>query len=205
MSTVPIPFYTPEQYLERERRAQTKSQYYRGEIFAMSGASKEHLRIAGDLYVYLTLALRDRPCEVFNSDLRVKVQDSGLYTYPDLTIVCGEPKFEDKEVDTLLNPLVLIEVLSESTESYDRGAKATQYRKLPTLRELVLVSSMGVQVEHYHRRDADDQWAFWETTDRSATLSLASVGVTVPLEEIYRRVEFVAAVAPPVTDETGTP
>lgn len=202
MSTVPIRTYTPAEYLERERQARTKSQYYRGEIFAMSGASREHLRIAGDLFVYLSNALRDRPCEVFNSDLRVKVQDSGLYTYPDLTIVCGEPQFEDKNVDTLVNPLVLIEVLSESTESYDRGAKSSQYRKLPTLRELVLVSSMGVQVEHYHRRD-DDQWGFWETTDCTASLSLASVGIAVPLAEIYRRVEFSPAAAPPVTEETG--
>lgn len=205
MSTVPIPFYTPEQYLERERAAQTRSQYYRGEIFAMAGASREQNLLVANLLRSIGNELIDRPCELYPSDMRVKVQDSGLYTYPDAVIVCGEPKFEDEHIDTLLNPLVLIEVLSESTESYDRGAKAAQYRKLPTLRELVLVSSMGVQVEHYHRRDADDQWAFWETTDRSASLSLASVGVTVPLEEIYRRVEFAAAAVPPVVDETGTP
>ncbi|MDP1796792.1 MAG: Uma2 family endonuclease [Planctomycetaceae bacterium] len=202
MSTVPIPTYTPEQYLERERRAQTKSQYYRGEIFAMSGASREHILIAGNLHAALHNALRDRPCEVYTSDLRVKVQQSGLYTYPDVTVACGEPKFEDKHVDTLLNPLVLIEVLSESTEAYDRGAKSAQYRKLPSLRELVLVSSTGIQVEHYHRGE-DGQWGFWETSDKTASLALTSVDITVPLEEIYRRVEFPPV--SPATSETGTP
>jgi Uma2 family endonuclease len=195
MSTVPVRRYTPEEYLERERGAAYKSQYYRGDIFAMSGASREHLRIAGDLFVFLSNALRGRPCEVFNSDLRVKVQESGLYTYPDLTIVCGESQFEDKQVDTLLNPLVLIEVLSESTEAYDRGAKAAQYRKLPSLRELLLVSSMGVQLEHYSRTE-EGSWSFWESTDRAAAVRLTSVGVTVPIEEIYRRVEFLPPVAP---------
>lgn len=189
MSTVPVRRYTPEEYLERERSAAYKSQYYRGDIFAMSGASREHLRIAGDLFVYLSNALRDRPCEVFNSDLRVNVQESGLYTYPDLTVVCSEPHFEDRHVDTLLNPLILVEVLSSSTEAYDRGAKASQYRKIPSLRELVLIASESLHVERYHREE-DGEWRLWESTDRAAALPLVSIGLEVPLAEIYRRVEF---------------
>ncbi|HET6422831.1 MAG TPA: Uma2 family endonuclease [Planctomycetaceae bacterium] len=192
MSTVPVRFYTPEEYLERERRAVTKSQYFRGEIYAMSGASREHILIAGNFLAALHTALRDRPCEVYNSDMRVKVQASGLYTYPDLSVVCGEPRFDDSHVDTLLNPLVLVEVISPSTEAYDRGAKANQYRQLASLRELVLVASESLHVERHHRGE-DGEWRIWEANDRTAKLPLSSLGVEIPLEEIYRRIEF----APP--------
>lgn len=130
--------YTPEQYLERERSATYKSQYYRGEIFAMSGASREHNLVVANLLRTIGNQLLDRPCELYPSDMRVKVQDSGLYTYPDAVIVCGKPQFEDRHIDTLLNPLVLFEVLSESTEAYDRGAMSAQYRRLSPLRSWCL-------------------------------------------------------------------
>lgn len=191
MSTVPIRRYSAEEYLARERQAPTKSEFYQGEIFAMSGASHEHNLIVGNLLRLLGNALLDRPCEVYPSDMRVKVQASGLYTYPDVTIVCSAPQFEDPFVDTLLNPLVLVEVLSESTEGYDRGAKAAQYRQLPSLRQLVLVDSNAVQVECFRRAD-QDQWALWETANRDAPLHLSAVDLTIPVAEIYRRVEFEA-------------
>lgn len=189
MSTVPVRGYTPEEYLERERGAAYKSQYYRGDIFAMSGASREHNLIVANLVRVIGDKLLERPCEVYPSDMRVKVQSSGLYTYPDVTIVCGEPQFEDRHVDTLLNPLVLFEVISPSTEAYDRGAKSKQYRQLSSLQELVLIASESLHVERYHRSE-DGEWRLWESTDRAAALPLVSVGIEVPLEEIYRRVEF---------------
>ncbi|MDX1969950.1 MAG: Uma2 family endonuclease [Planctomycetaceae bacterium] len=189
MSTLPIRRYSAEEYLAWERQAPTKSEFYQGEIFAMSGASREHNLIVSNLVATIHAALRDLPCEVYPSDMRVKVQASGLYTYPDVTIVCSEPQFEDPFVDTLLNPLVLVEVLSESTEGYDRGAKAAQYRQLPSLRELVLVDSNAVQVECFRRAD-QDQWALWETANRDASLHLSAVDITIPVAEIYRRVEF---------------
>lgn len=189
MSTVPVRFYTPEEYLERERHAAYKSQYYRGEIYAMSGASREHNLIVTNLVTNLSNALRGRPCEVYPSDMRVKVQPSGLYTYPDVIIVCGKPEFEDRHGDTLLNPLVLFEVISPSTEAYDRGAKSKQYRQLASLQELVLVASESLHVERYHRSD-DGEWRLWESTDRAAALPLNSIGVEISLAEIYRLVEF---------------
>lgn len=191
MSTVPIRRYSAEEYHARERQAPAKSEFRQGEIFAMSGASREHNLIVGILLRLLGNALLDRPCEVYPSDMRVKVQASGLSKYPDVTVVCSEPQFEDPFVDTLLNPLVLVEVLSESTEGYDRGAKAAQYRQLPSLRELVLVDSNAVQVEYFRRAD-QDQWALWETANRDASLHLSAVDITIPVAEIYRRVEFEA-------------
>ncbi len=198
MSTVPVRRYTPEEYLERERAAAYKSQYYRGEIFAMSGASREHNLIVSNLMRVIGNELLDRPCEVYPSDMRVKVQPSGLYTYPDVTIVCGEPQFEDRHGDTLLNPLVLFEVISPSTEAYDRGAKSKQYRQLSSLRELVLVASESLHVERYHRSD-DGEWRLWESTDRAANLALSSVEIGIPLAEIYRRVEFPVPNTEPTT------
>ena len=189
MSTVPVRFYTPEEYLERERKAAYKSQYYRGEIYAMSGASREHNLIVSNLVRVVGNKLLDRPCEVYPSDMRVKVQPSGLYTYPDVIIVCGKPEFEDRHGDTLLNPLVLFEVISPSTEAYDRGAKSKQYRQLASLQELVLVASESLHVERYHRSD-DGEWRLWESTDRAAALPLNSIGVEISLAEIYRLVEF---------------
>ena len=152
MPAMPKPLLTPEEYLARERRAETKSEYLRGEVFAMAGASRAHNLIASNAAGELRQQLRDRPCEVYPSDMRVKVSPSGLYTYPDVTVVCGEPQFEDAEVDTLLNPKVLVEVLSPSTADYDRGGKFTHYRRLPSLQEYVLISQDRPLVEHYVAR-----------------------------------------------------
>ena len=135
MSAVPKPYLTPQEYLARERRAETKSEYLRGGVFAMSGASRNHNLVATNVAAELRQQLRDRDCEVHQSDMRVKISSTGLYTYPDVTVVCGEPEFEDEEVDTLLNPKVIVEVLSPSTADYDRGGKFTHYRRLPSLRE----------------------------------------------------------------------
>ncbi len=189
MTTVPKRLLTPEEYLAKERKAQYKSEYYDGEMFAMLGASREHNLIAGNVNGEARNQLRGRPCEVYQSDMRVKVSRTGLYTYPDVVIVCGEPRFEDAEVDTLLNPTVIFEVLSESTEGYDRGKKSEHYRRISSLREYVLIAQDRCHVERFTRQP-DDRWTLWETDDLQAVLELPSVGCELNLTEIYARVKF---------------
>ena len=140
MSTQPKSFLTPEQYLEIERQAASKSEYWQGEMFAMAGASREHNLLAGNLYVSLHQQLRRRPCEVYQSDMRVWIPATGLYTYPDVVAVCGEPRFTDDHVDTLVNPTFVAEILSPTTEAYDRGRKFEHYRKVESLQEYLLVA-----------------------------------------------------------------
>ncbi len=135
MSQQIIPYVSPEEYLRLERQSEYKSEYLNGEIFAMSGASRKHNLITGNIGSEFNQQLRGKPCEAYISDMRVKVTATGLYTYPDVIVVCGEPKFEDKYVDTLLNPTLLVEVLSPSTERYDRIAKSSYYRTLDSLAE----------------------------------------------------------------------
>lgn len=189
MTSVPKRYLTSEEYLAKERRAEYKSEYFKGEMFAMSGASREHNLIAGNVNAEAHNQLRDRPCEVYQSDMRVKVSRTGLYTYPDVVIVCGQPQFEDAEVDTLLNPTVLFEVLSETTEDYDRGKKFGHYRTLPSLREYVLVSQDKCHVEQFTRQP-DNRWILWETDDLEAVLNLSSVGCKLKLNEVYAKVTF---------------
>lgn len=191
MSTVPKPYLTPEQYLARERAANFKSQFYRGEMFAMAGASREHNLIVGNIVGEIRNSLKSRDCEVYPSDLRVKVSSSGLYTYPDATVVCDDPQFEDDQMDTLTNPTVLFEVLSESTESYDRGNKFSQYRSITSLKEVVLITQDRLSVESFLRQD-DGSWLLRETVSLAESADFASIGVSVPMSEIYRNVEFEA-------------
>src|SRR5271166_5473431 len=141
-----IPRYTPQQYLEMERKADFKSEYCDGYITAMAGASREHNLIAGNVHGEIRSQLKARPCEVYMSDMRLCVSPTGLYTYPDVMALCGEPLFQNDEVKTLLNPTMIVEVLSDSTESYDRGRKFGHYRRLPSLREYVLVAQDEVKV-----------------------------------------------------------
>ena len=191
MSSLAKSYYTPEQYLALERKAEYKNEYINGEIFAMSGASKAHNLIAGHIFVELSTQLRGKPCDIFISDMRVKVHPTGMYTYPDVVVACGEPNFEDKQLDTLTNPTVIIEVLSPSTENYDRGEKFAHYRKLESLRDYVLVAQDKVRVEHYVRsKDVGGQWIFTEISDPDGTLRLASIGCEVALQDVYNRIEF---------------
>ena len=180
---------SPEEYLARERRAEIKSEYHDGEVFAMSGASRAHNLIVTNFVRELSLRLRDRDCEVYPSDMRVKVDPTGLYTYPDVIVVCGEPAFEDEHIDTLLNPTLLIEVLSESTEAYDRGKKFEHYRKLETLQGVVLVTQDEAHAERFTRQP-DGQWLLGEASGLEAALHLASIDVTLPLADIYDKVLF---------------
>ena len=189
MSAVPKPYVTPAEYLALERRAETKSEYYQGEIFAMSGASREHNLIGVNVAGELRQQLRNRDCEVYPSDMRVRVTPTGLYTYPDVVVVCGEPQFEDGELDTLLNPKVLFEILSPSTADYDRGGKFAQYRRLASLAEYVLISQDRPLVEHYVRQP-HDQWLLSEQSGLTDTLVLPSIRCQLALSEIYLKVQL---------------
>ena len=186
MASDPRPRISPEEYLALERQAETKSEYLDGEIFAMTGASRKHNRLSVNLTVALDSQLRDKGCEVYANQMRVKVSVTGLYTYPDVIVVCGEPQFEDAEVDTLLNPTLIIEVLSKSTEDYDRGTKFLHYRALPSLREYILIAQNRIHVEHHLRQN--DAWLLTETDLREDVIELPSVGARLALTEIYDRV-----------------
>jgi Uma2 family endonuclease len=189
-SATAIPRVTPEQYLAMERNADFKSELCNGFIIAMAGGSREHNVISGNLHGEIRSQLKGRPCEVYTSDMRVRVSMAGLFTYPNVVAVCGEPRFLDGRSDTLLNPPVIVEVLSASTESYDRGEKFMHYRRLESLREYVLVAQDKVLVERYTRQG--DEWLLTEFRHVDQTLQLASIGCAVQLREIYSRIEFPA-------------
>jgi len=179
---------TEEQYLEYDRAAEFRSEFLDGEIVAMSGGSRRHSRLKMNLHGLVYAALRDTSCEAFNSDLRVRAS-SRLYTYPDLTIVCGKPMPSDDRQDILLNPTVIFEVLSPSTESYDRGLKLQSYRSIDSLQDYILVAQDQVRVEQYTRGEANT-WTFRDYQGADATLAITSIGVSLPLAGIYERVEF---------------
>lgn len=180
---------SPEEYLATERRAETKSEYLDGEVFAMTGVTRRHSLVTTNLVRELSQKLIDRPCEVHANDLRVLIPATGLYTYPDVTVVCGEPRFEDHEVDTLLNPILIVEVLSPTTEAYDRGKKFEHYGTIESLAEYVLVSQAAPRVEQFVRQDGG-HWLFTATSGLDAKVLLPSIGCEVALAEIYHKVPF---------------
>jgi Uma2 family endonuclease len=185
------PRCTPAEYLARERAAATKSELINGHVYAMAGASRRHNVIVLNLAAEIRARLRGRPCEAYANDMRVKVARTELYTYPDVAALCGEPVFEDEVVDTLLNPSVIIEVLSDSTEKYDRGEKFAHYRRLDSLEEYILVAQDVCRVEHYARHG--DSWVLTEVSDPAATLRISSIDCSVPLADIYERVDVESA------------
>jgi Uma2 family endonuclease len=183
---------TAQQYLEIERRAEYKSEFLNGEMFAMSGASRAHNLIATNVTRELSGQLRGRPCETYAGDMRVKVSETGLYTYPDVLVVCGEAEFEDAHVDTLLNPTVIVEVLSPSTEAYDRGEKFAQFRNLASLREYVLIAQDRPRIERFRRSEGHD-WLFSSVDGLEETAHLTAIGCDLALADVYERVQFPAA------------
>ena len=180
--------FTPQEYLTLERKSETRNEYYNGEIFAMSGASREHNLIAGNLFRDIGNQLEDRPCETYMNDMRVWIEATGLYSYPDVVVVCSEPRFQDREVDTLLNPTVIVEVLSPTTAAYDRGDKFRHYRRIDLLREFVLISQDRMMVERYTRRGND--WVLSDLTDPDQVLKLESIDCQIPLNRIYAKITF---------------
>jgi len=174
------------EYLTLERKSEIRSEYLDGDMVAMSGGSREHNLIVTNIVGELRTKLKGRPCEVYPSNMRVKVSATGLYTYPDVVVVCGEPQFEDASVDTLMNPTVAVEVLSDSTESYDRGAKFGHYRKVASLIEYLLVSQRECKIEQYIRQP-EGQWLRSQVTSHSGKIELPSIGCSLDLSEIYDR------------------
>ena len=179
---------TAEEYLAIERETEFRSEYLKGEMFAMPATNRVHNLITGNLCGELTRQFKCRTEEVYATNMRVRIP-SGLYTYPDVVVVCGSPKFDDDHVDTLLNPLVLIEVLSESTADYDRGTKFKHYRQITSLREYVLVDQEAAQLEHFALGD-DGKWSLTEIVGLDQVLKLNSIECQIPLSEIYRKVTF---------------
>jgi Uma2 family endonuclease len=189
MSTVPVRTYTPAEYLALERASETKHEYFRGEIFARAGAKFAHNRIGFNLIGVFHSLFKDRPCVALSSDMRVKCP-TGLYTYPDVSVVCGTPELEDDGQDTLLNPQVIIEVLSPSTEAYDRGKKFEHYRTLSSLREYVLIAQDHASVERFVRPQDAGPWTWTVQNDLQDMLELATVDCRIFLADIYQGVAF---------------
>lgn len=189
VSTQPKPRLTPEQYLAIERAAERKSDYFRGEMFAMASGTAAHNLIVTNILAELRQQLKSKPCRVFPSDMRVLVRASGLYTYPDIAVVCGEPRYLDQRQDTLLNPILIVEVLSPSTEAYDRGRKFEQYRSIDTLVEYMMVSPDRVAVDLFARQ-SDEKWVLTGRTGQEEGLDLQSVGCRLALREVYDKVEL---------------
>lgn len=186
MSSMPTPRFTPEQYLEMERKADYKSEYLRGEIFAMAGASYEHNLVVANVLGELRAALRGGPCRAVANDLRVQVASSTLYTYPDVVVICGQPQFADAALDTLLNPSVIVEVLSPSTELFNRGEKWAYYQRLASLTDYVLVAQDKARVEHYARQGA--QWILTVAEGVASKITPEAVGCALTLAGIYENI-----------------
>ncbi len=189
MSTLSKTHLTPEEYLEIERKAEFKSEYCEGKMFAMAGASLAHTLVAGNAFETLRQQLRPRGCQVVAADLRVRVGSTGLYTYPDLVAYCGEPQLLDQHMDTLLNPTLIVEVLSPSTEIYDRTRKWEQYQSIDALREYLLISSDRVHVDLFTRQP-NGRWQVSSASRLEDTLELASVGCTLRVCDLYDKVEL---------------
>ena len=180
---------TSEEYLAAERQADRKHEYLDGEVFAMSGASFAHVSIVANLTGHLFSRLQGSPCRAFSSDLRIKVSRTGLYTYPDVVVVCGDPQFDDEHNDTLLNPRLIAEVLSPSTETYDRGKKFAHYRTLESLAEYLLIAQDQVRVEQYIRQTSGD-WLLHEATQVTETIRLPSIESELALADAYDKIQF---------------
>ena len=195
MSTVPNSLMTEEQYLAFERASETRHEFWRGEIFAMAGATENHNLASGNLFVAVQVALRDRPCRAYTLDMRVFAPRSRSYMYPDIVVACPPIEFQDDKRDTLLNPQIVVEVLSPSTSSYDRGQKFDLYLQSESLQQYVLVNQDEPRVMSYIRQPDGIGWLMTPLEGLNAVLDFPTLGVRVPLSEIYRNVEF----PPPLT------
>ena len=185
------PYISAQTYLKQERLAEAKSEYLNGEVFAMAGASRKHNQITSNLVVSLGSQLSGRDCSVYTSDMKVRTdaRDADKYSYPDVVVACDDEQFEDEEEDVLLNPRMIIEVLSKSTEAYDRGLKFFHYQLIPSLQDYLLVTQHYCRVEHYQRRD-DIQWVYSEFHAMTDELELSSLGCHLKVADVYHRVKL---------------
>jgi Uma2 family endonuclease len=179
--------YTVEEYLTRERQATEKSEFFNGEIIDMAGATRNHNRIRDNINGRIITHLETGPCQSFSSDMRVNLPATGLFAYPDIVIVCGEPDLLPGEFDNLLNPVVLLEVLSEGTEDYDRGRKFLRYRSIPSFREYVLVNAQAIDVEVWRKNDADQWTLTGQINDLGGHFTIQAIDLTISLATAYAR------------------
>jgi Uma2 family endonuclease len=187
MATQPKHFLTPEEYLERERLAETRSEYHRGEVFAMAGANQEH--IVANLVGSLGTSLRRSECRVYFRNMRLLVPETGLYTYPDVMVVRGKPILTDTNSDVLTNPVLIVEVLSELTKDYDLGGKFHQYMRIPSLQEYLTVSQTEMMIDQHIRQD-DNSWVVRELVPAHGKVSIQCLGVELDFADVYERVEM---------------
>jgi Uma2 family endonuclease len=195
VSTQPKRFLTPEEYLEIEDKAEYKSEYYAGEMFAMAGGSDQHSLIAAEALYLLRIQFRGRPCRVYTSDMRIRVGKTGLYTYPDVSAVCGPSQLEGGHNQTLLNPNLIVEVLSPSTEAYDRGRKFEHYRTIPSLTQYLLIASDRVHADVFTRGN-EGVWMLASASEPGDVLRLTSVDCTMRLIDLYEKTGLIEQAAP---------
>jgi len=188
MAANPEKRYTMEEYLELDRTSEERLEFWNGEIFCMSGGSEAHVEIEGNIFAFLKIQLRERGCRAFLGNVRIKVPSAPPYRYADVSALCGKAEFEEiGGVDALVNPQLIVEVLSDSTEAYDRGEKFTHYKSIPTLREYLLVSQKRPHVTHLFKDD-DGKWIHSEVNDLESPVSLQTLSCELPMSEIYRDV-----------------
>ena len=189
MSAIPKTKLTPAEYLEFERKSEIRHEYFKGQIFAMSGAKRNHNKVVANLSGLIWQHLKGKDYEFYPTDMRVFVPQTGLYTYPDLVVVCGEPQFQDDVFDTLLNPVLLIEVLSDSTEGYDRGKKFQHYRSIESLQEYVLVAQDEARIEKYVKH-GDGFWLLSDAVGLDSEIEFSSIECKLALREVYDKINF---------------
>jgi Uma2 family endonuclease len=184
-----LKYLTPEEYLAMEETAEVRHEYYQGEIVAMSGGSSNHNKITGSVYSRMDTAFGEKGCTPYMIDMRVWIKARGLFTYPDLMVVCEEPDFYEDRDDTITNPVVIIEVLSKSTENYNRVGKFKFYRSIPALQEYILIDQYSVHVEQYYL-ETPKKWVLIEFSQLADVLKFAKIDFQISLQDIYRRVKF---------------
>ena len=192
MASNPVTKVTEEEYLAIDRAAEVRSEFFDGEMFGMSGGSMRHARLQGNIYFELHNAPRGTDCQAFGSDFRVRVSPGRMHTYPDVTVVCGKPVLADERQDILLNPTVIVEVLSPSTEQYDRGVKFQYYRGIESLKDYLLVDQNQIRIGQYTRGDAST-WTLRDYQRPEEELRIDSIGISLALQRIYDQVELLDA------------
>jgi Uma2 family endonuclease len=187
-----IKYTSPQEYLALERDSKEKHEYFEGKVLGMAGASLAHNRIVGNLLREIGVLLKDRPCEILPSDIRISVPSKTSYMYPDAVNVCGQPEMEDDKFDTLKNPVVIFEILSPSTEDHDRGKKFFFYRQIPSFSEYILVDTTRRFVE-LSRRQEDGSWVFGVVSDPEGNVPITAIQSKISMDEIYRNIQFAPA------------
>ncbi|MPZ17485.1 MAG: Uma2 family endonuclease [Luteitalea sp.] len=200
---MPLPqatsFSSVAEYLAFERQAECRHEYLDGQIYALAGESLEHSAINANVMIRLGVQLEGKPCRVLSPNMKVRTATEGLYAYPDVSLVCGDPRVHDERRDILINPTVIIEILSPSTEAYDRGEKFLRYRQIETLRDYVPIGQSQPLIEHYERQP-DESWVYLAVNDLAGTVSIASIECSLRLIDVYDRITFPAVTPAPAAD-----